>query len=385
LSGFDTVVSSRVKVEFYGHVRQYYNLKKEIDANIKEVIESGQYVLGPMLKRFETEFANYSKSRYAIGVGNGTDAIWLALMALEIGPGDEVITNANTFFATAEAIWIAGATAVLIDCDPKTKCIDPNKIEAAITPKTKAIIPVHLYGQCADMKAIKAIADRHKLKIIEDNAQAIGARGNGFKIGELSDATATSFIIQKNLGTFGDGGALITNNTDIDTRVRKLRNHGSNARNVHSSGYNSRLDDIHAGILSAKLKMIDAWNDTRRRLAARYSAGLEGANHITLPFEEPGGRHVFHLYVIETKDATRRDGFLKFLNDSGIDAKTHYSIPIHKQTCYPWGKHSREVGPLTNAEYNAASCISLPMFPELRDEEVDAVITKVLEWNQLQD
>src|SRR5436305_1545997 len=228
-----------MKVEFYGHVRQYHNIKSEIDANIKTVLESGQYVMGPMLKRFEGELAAYHGTKYAIGLGNGTDAIWLALMALGIGPGDEVITHPNTFFATAEAIWIAGATAVFVDCDPKTKCIDPAKIEAAITPKTKAIVPVHLYGQCADMPAINAIAKKHKLFVIEDNAQGIGARGANFKIGELSDASTTSFIIQKNLGTFGDSGALITNNADMDAKVRKLRNHGSNARNVHSFGFNS--------------------------------------------------------------------------------------------------------------------------------------------------
>src|SRR5688572_14190548 len=195
-----------MKVEFYGHVRQYKNIQKEIDANLQEVLLSGNYVQGPMLKRFEGELAAYHGTKYAVGLGNGTDAIWLALMALGIGKGDEVITHANTFFATAEAIWIAGATAVLIDCDPVTKCIDPKKIEAAITSKTKAIIPVHLYGQCADLPAIKRIADKHKLKVIEDNAQGIGAAGKGFKIAELSDATTTSFIIQKNLGTFGDGG-----------------------------------------------------------------------------------------------------------------------------------------------------------------------------------
>src|SRR5436190_16421974 len=206
-----------MKVEFYGHVRQYHNIKSEIDKNIQTVLESGQYVMGPMLKKFEGELAAYHGTKYAIGVGNGTDAIWLALMALGVGAGDEVITHANTFFATAEAIWIAGATAVFVDCDPVTKCIDPAKIEAAITPKTKAIIPVHLYGQCADMKAIRKIADQHKLYVIEDNAQAIGARGDGFKVGELSDATATSFIIQKNLGTFGDSGALVTNNEKIET------------------------------------------------------------------------------------------------------------------------------------------------------------------------
>jgi len=370
-----------MKVEFYGHVRQYKNIQKEIDANLQEVLLSGNYVQGPMLKRFEGEFAKYSGTKFAVGLGNGTDAIWLALMALGIGPGDEVITHPNTFFATAEAIWIAGATAVFVDCDPVTKCIDPAKIEAAITPKIKAIIPVHLYGQCADMPAIKKIADKHRLKLIEDNAQAIGAAGKGFKIGELSDATTTSFIIQKNLGTFGDSGALVTNNADIDAKVRKLRNHGSNARNVHSFGFNSRLDDLHAGILSAKLKHIDAWNDNRRKWAARYTAGLKGCKGFTLPTELPGYRHVFHLYVIETKKAENRDKLVDFLVKAGIDAKTHYSIAIHQQAGYPWGKGARIVGGVANAEQNAATCISLPMFPELTEAEVDYVIAKVKEWD----
>jgi dTDP-4-amino-4,6-dideoxygalactose transaminase len=373
-----------MKVDFYGHVRQYNNIKAEIDANLQQVIQSGQFVMGPMLKRFEGEFAAYSGAKFAIGVGNGTDAIWLALMALGVGPGDECITQANTFFATAEAIWIAGATAVLVDCDPRTKCIDPAKVEAAITPKTKALVPVHLYGQCADMKALRKIADKHKLLIVEDNAQAIGARGDGFKIGQLSDATATSFIIQKNLGTFGDGGAIITNNSEVDARVRKMRNHGSSARNVHSFGFNSRLDDIHAAILSAKLKHIDAWNDRRRAMSARYTAGLRDARHFTLPCETPGARHVFHLYVIETKEAGKRDGLLQHLNAAGIDAKTHYSIAIHQQAGFPWGKPARVAGSLANAEYNSAACISLPMFPELTDNEADYVITTLRQWDKAQ-
>ena len=371
-----------MRVEFYGHVRQYKNIQKEIDANIQQVLLSGQYVLGPMLKRFEGELAQYSGTKYAIGVGNGTDAIWLTLMALGIGPGDEVITHPNTFFATAEAIWIAGATAVFVDCDPRTKCIDPTKIEAAITPKTRAIIPVHLYGQCADMPAIKKIADKHKLRLIEDNAQAIGAHGNGFKIAELSDAATTSFIIQKNLGTFGDGGAVVTNDPEIDARVRKLRNHGSTQRNVHSFGFNSRLDDLHAGVLSAKLKHIDAWNDLRRQWAARYTAGLKGCRTIDLPVELPGYRHVYHLYVIETKKPEHRDKLLDYLIANNIDAKTHYSIAIHKQAGFPWGKGARIVGSVANAERNAACCISLPMYPELTAEEVDYVIAKVKEWDK---
>ena len=375
------MLGQMMQVGFYGHVRQYKNIQAEIDANIKRVIESGEYVQGPMLKQFEQELAAFHGTAHAIGVGNGTDAIWLALMALGIGPGDEVITHPNTFFATAEAIWIAGATAVFVDCDPKTKCIDRAKIEAAITPKTKAIIPVHLYGQCADMPAIKKIADAHKLRIIEDNAQAIDASGDGFRIGQLSDATSVSFIIQKNLGTFGDGGALVTNNPEIDAKVRKLRNHGSSKRNVHSFGFNSRLDDIHAGILSAKLKHIHKWNDDRVQWAERYTAGLRKAANIDLPYVQPGYRHVFHLYVVETKNPSHRDELVDFLVKNGIDAKTHYSIAIHQQEGYPWGKQARIVGPVPNAERNAASCVSLPMYPELTANEVDYVVGKVLEWD----
>ena len=371
-----------MQVGFYGHVRQYHNIQKEIDANIQRVLESGEYVQGPMLKQFEKELALFHGMQFAIGTGNGTDSIWLALMARGIGPGDEVITHPNTFFATAEAIWIAGATAVFVDCDPATKCIDPAKIEAAITPKTKAIIPVHLYGQSADMPAIKKIADAHKLLVFEDNAQAIAAAGDTFKIGQLSDAVSVSFIIQKNLGTFGDGGALLTNDPGVDATVRKLRNHGSPKRNVHSFGFNSRLDDLHAGVLSAKLKHIHEWSDQRIHWADRYTAGLKAAAHIDLPHRRPGYRHVFHLYVIETRNPAHRDQLVDFLVKNGIDAKTHYSIAIHKQDGYPWGKGARIVGSVTNAERNAASCISLPMFPELTAEEVDYVIAKVLEWDK---
>ncbi len=373
-----------MQVPFYGHVRQYHNIRAEIDANLQQVLESGQYVTGPMLTRFEQELAVYHGMKHAVGVGNGTDALWLAFLALGIGAGDECITTVNTFFATAEAIWIAGATAVFVDSDPRTNCIDPALIEAAITPRTKAVVPVHLYGQCADMRAIRRIADRHNLLVIEDNAQAIGARGDGFRIGELSDATCTSFIIQKNLGTFGDGGAVLTNHEQVDRAIRKLRNHGSEKRSCHSMGYNSRLDDLHAGVLSAKLRHIDEWNDLRRKWAARYTAGLAGAAHLTLPYEVPGYRHVFHLYVIETRRSQQRDPLLEFLNRNGIDAKCHYPIAIHQQEGYPWGKPARIATPLANSERNAACCISLPMFPELIEEEVDYGIAKLLEWDRAQ-
>ncbi|MGD0578210.1 MAG: DegT/DnrJ/EryC1/StrS family aminotransferase, partial [Bryobacteraceae bacterium] len=264
----------------------------------------------------------------------------------------------------------------------KTNCIDPSKIEAAITPRTKALVPVHLYGQCANMLALRRIADKHNLLVIEDNAQAIGAAGNGFKIGELSDAVCTSFIIQKNLGCFGDGGAVVTNHEKVDREVRRMRNHGSEKRSCHSYGFNSRLDDLHAAVLSAKLKHIDEWNDLRRKWSARYTAGLSGAKSFTLPYAVPGYRHVFHLYVIETLKPEHRDGLLKFLNEGGIDAKCHYPIAIHQQAGYPWGKQARIAGPIPNSERNAACCISLPMFPELTEQEVDYTIEKVLEWDR---
>jgi len=376
------MLKTKLTVPFYGHVRQYHNIQAEIDAKMTEVLESGQYVLGPMLKSFEQELAEFHGTTYAVGVGNGTDALWLTFKALGIGPGDECITTTNTFFATAEAIWVAGATAVFVDSDPRTNCIDPASIEAAITPRTKLLVPVHLYGQCADMKAIRKMADKHKLKVVEDNAQAICGRGDGFRIGELSEAATTSFIIQKNLGTFGDGGAVLTDNPEIDRVVRKLRNHGSEKRSCHSMGYNSRLDDLHAAVLSAKLKHIAEWSELRRKWAARYTKGLAGAKNLTLPYETPGYYHVYHLYVVETIQAEHRDPFLQFLNDAGIDAKCHYPIAIHRQEGYPWGHEARIVGAIPNSERNAACCVSLPMFPELTAEEVDYGIEKVLEWDR---
>jgi UDP-2-acetamido-2-deoxy-ribo-hexuluronate aminotransferase len=371
-----------VNVPFYGHTRQYHDIKGEIDANISRVLESGQYVMGPMLKQFEAELAAFTGKRFAIGVGNGTDAIMLTLLALGVKPGDEVITHANTFFATAEAVWMAGCKVVLVDCDEKTRCIDPARLAAAVTPRTRAVVPVHLYGQCAPMREIRKIADQHKLFVIEDNAQGIDARGDDFRIGELSDAVTTSFIIQKNLGTYGDGGAIYTDNADIDARVRKLRNHGSTRRDHHSFGFNSRLDDLHAGILSAKLKHIPEWSEQRRKWAARYDAGLAGLDWLVLPYERPGYRHVYHLYEVETRDAAQRDTLMAYLAGKGVDVKTHYSIAIHRQEGYPWGKDAEVRGPLANAEKNAASCISLPLFPELTAEEVDYVIDAVRSWSR---
>jgi len=366
-----------IKVPFYGHVRQYHSIKKELDDAIFKVLESNAYVAGPALKQFEADLSKYFGMKHSVGLNSGTDALWLVFMALGIKPGDEIITNANTFFATAEAIWIAGAKAVLVDCDPKTRNVDPAKIEAAITKKTVGIVPVHLYGLSADMKAISATAKKNKLWVVEDDAQSIDGHGPGWKQGELSDAVCTSFIIQKNLGTFGDGGAVVTNREDIDAFVRKMRNHGSTVRSVHSFGFNSRLDDIHAAILSVKLKYITKWTDRRREIAARYTAGLKGTSFV-LPTEPQGYRHVFHLYVIEHP---KRDQLEKDMLNAGIDVKMHYPIAIHQQQGFPWGKDAA-VGKVPEAEKNAAQCLSLPMFPELTNEEADYTIQQLVKWDK---
>jgi len=369
-----------VKVGFYGHVRQYHNLKSEIDAAIHEVLESGSYVMGPKLKQFEQDLAAYCHTKEAVGLNSGTDALWLVFMALGIGPGDEVITTSNTFFATAEAIWIAGATAVFVDCEPKTCNIDVNLIEAAITPRTKAIVPVHLYGQPAEMRAVAEIAKQHKLLVIEDNAQALGAHGPDFTLGELSDAMCTSFIIQKNLGCFGDGGAVVTNRADVAAGVRKLRNHGSVKRSIHSMGYNSRLDDLHAAVLSVKLKQLDKLNDQRRGFAKQYDEGLKGTA-LKLPHALPGYRHIYHLYIVETEG---RDSLQEYLKQRDITALTHYPVAIHQQEGFPWGKGARIVGSLKHSEASAARVLSLPMFPELTREEVQAVIDHTVAWDKAQ-
>jgi len=367
-----------MEIGFYGHVRQYHNLKKEIDGAIQEVLESGTYVLGPKVKQFEQEMAAYCHQKEAVGVNSGTDALWLAFMAMGIGPGDEVITTSNTFFATAEAIWVAGATAVFVDIDPRTCNIDPNLIEAAITPKTKAIVPVHLYGQPAKMREVAKIAKAHNLRVIEDNAQALGARGDDFALGELSDALCTSFIIQKNLGCFGDGGAVLTNDAEVAARIRKLRNHGSPKRSVHSMGYNSRLDELHGAVLSVKLRHLDEWNDLRRARAQEYDQGLAGVS-FTLPYALPGYRHIYHLYVVECEG---RDDLQAHLQAQKITALTHYPIAIHQQEGFPWGMGARIVGSLEHSERSAARVLSLPMYPELTQEEVQTVIQAIRAWDQ---
>jgi dTDP-4-amino-4,6-dideoxygalactose transaminase len=367
---------SEVKVPFYGHVRQYHNLKTEIDSAIESVLNSGVYTLGPVGKQLEQDLAAYMGTKYALGLNSGTDALWLAFLALGIGEGDEVITTSNTFWATAESIWLVGATPVFVDCHPRTRNIDVSKIEEKITSRTKMIVPVHLYGQPAEMPAIAEIAKKHNLLLVEDCAQALGAAGDGWKIGQFSDVVATSFITAKNLGTFGDSGALFTNREDVVEKVTKTRNHGSNKRSYHSIGWNSRLDEIHAAILSVKLKHIDEFNDARIAAAKLYDELLADTPGITLPYGLPGYRHVYHLYVIETPG---RDDLQAYLKEKGIIALTNYPIAIHQQEGFPFGKGDPHPV-LPETEKNAAQCLSLPIYPEITKDEIKYVADTVKEW-----
>lgn len=366
---------AEVKVPFYGHVRQYHNLKEDIDQAIHDVLESGVYTLGPQGKEFEKELTEYMGMKHAIGLNSGTDALWFAMLALGMGPGDEMITTSNTFFATAEAAWLIGVTPVFVDIDPKTRNIDVSKIEEKITPKTKMIIPVHLFGQCADMPAIAEIAKKHKLFVIEDSAQAFGAAGDGWKLGDYSDVVCTSFITAKNLGCFGDGGAIFTNRDDILEPILRMRNHGSVERSKHRPGWNSRLDEIQAAVLRVKLRHIDEFNNNRIARANDYDEFLKNSKCV-IPYRTPGYRHIFHLYVIESED---RDAMQAYLKEKGVIALTNYPIAIHEQEGFPFGLGDPNPK-LPNTEWHSARVLSLPMYPELTRDEAKYVADAVLEW-----
>jgi len=346
---------------------QYQALKAEIDAGLAATLNATQFILGPNVRAFEEEAAAYLGVKHAIGVANGTDALHLALLAAGIKEGDEVITSPFTFIATAEAIRYVGARPVFVDIDPRTFNIDPDLIEAAITPRTRAILPVHLFGQPADMAAIRAIAIRHQLKLIEDCAQSFGADIAGRMTGALGDAGAFSFFPSKNLGCFGDGGMVTTQSDEIAERVRMLRNHGSKVRYYHDIiGFNSRLDEMQAVILRAKLKHIDTYNRERRRVAHGYNAGLVGLP-VTTPHEDGIGTHVFHQYTLLTD---RREAIQQALQAEGIASAIYYPIPLHQQNVF---KADYPGLSLPVAEAVAARCLSLPIFPELPDASIERI------------
>ncbi|WP_257387320.1 DegT/DnrJ/EryC1/StrS family aminotransferase [Tahibacter caeni] len=346
----------------------YLELKPEIDAAVAGVLASGWYILGEEVEAFETEFASYCGSRHCVGLANGLDALHLALRALDIGPGDEVIVPSNTYIATWLAVSQCGATPVPVEPDPQTHNIDPARIEAAVTPRTRAVMPVHLYGQPADLDPILVVARRHGLRVIEDAAQAHGARYRGRRIGAHGDVVVWSFYPGKNLGAFGDAGAATTDDAAIAERLRVLRNYGSRVKYVNDeAGWNSRLDPLQAAALRVKLRHLDAWNARRRALAAAYDTALAD-----LPLQRPqvpdGIEPVWHLYVVQLE---RRETVQRVLAERGIGSLIHYPIPPHRQQAY--AAAGIAAGSLPLAERLADRVLSLPIGPQLAPEAVAQV------------
>ncbi|PWG63919.1 DegT/DnrJ/EryC1/StrS family aminotransferase [Spiribacter halobius] len=350
---------------------QYAELRAEIDAGLAEVLDGARFILGPNVQAFEAEVADYLGVPHAVSCASGTDALHLALAAAGIGPGDEVITSPFTFIATAEAIRYLGAEPVFVDIDPRSFNIDPAAAEAAIGPRTRALLPVHLFGQPADMPALTALAERHGLVLVEDCAQSFGASVDGAQTGSLGAAGAFSFFPSKNLGAYGDGGLVSTSDDGIAERLRALRNHGSRERyHHHMIGYNSRLDEMQAVILRSKLKRIDRYNAERRRVARRYSAALAGLPGLTPPHEDGIGHHVYHQYTLLCADGPRRDALMQALQQAEIGCAIYYPIPLHRQEVFA----DRYAGVhLPIAEDTARRCVSLPIYPELPDATVDHI------------
>jgi dTDP-4-amino-4,6-dideoxygalactose transaminase len=350
----------------------YLELKQELDDAIARVVSSGWFIGGPEVEAFEADYATYCGSSHAVGVANGLDALHLALRAMDVGPGDEVIVPSNTYIATWLAVSQCGAIPVPVEPDAQTYNIDPGLIEAAITTRTKVILPVHLYGQPADMDPILAIARKHGLKVLEDGAQAHGAKYKGRRLGAHGDAVAWSFYPGKNLGAMGDGGAVTTNDAQLADRIQVLRNYGSHVKYVNEvQGYNSRLDPLQAAILRVKLRHLDEWNDRRRVVATRYQQGLAECKLIT-PFVPNWAEPVWHLYVLQHP---QRDAMQKQLGDSGIGTLIHYPIPPHLQQAY--AELGYAPGSFPISELIHKNVLSLPMGPAMRVEEVDMVIGAV--------
>ncbi|GAB4335188.1 MAG: DegT/DnrJ/EryC1/StrS family aminotransferase [Calditrichia bacterium] len=361
-----------MQVPFVDLKAQYQKIKEEIQKELIEVCESCSFVLGPKVRAFEKAFAEYCEAPQAIAVNSGTSADQLAVQAL-IKPGDEVITTPNTFIATAAAITAAGGRVKFVDIDEKTYNMDPQKLAEAITPQTRAVVPVHLYGQPADMDPIREIAAQHGLAVIEDAAQAHGALYKGKKVGNLADAAAFSFYPGKNLGAYGEGGAVTTSREDVAKFVRMYRDHGSREKYIHEfEGHNMRMSGFQGAVLGVKLKYLEDWIAARRENAARYNALLADVEGIVTPYESPDVRHVYHLYVIRVKD---REGLQKYLAEQGIASGYHYKIPLHLQKAYAYLGYREGDFPVT--ERMMREIISLPMYPELTAEQIAYVCEHV--------
>lgn len=353
--------------------RQIASIRDEIDAAIAEVVRSGWFILGRRVEAFEHEFAEYLGVPAAVGVGNGTEAISIALRAVGVGPGDEVISVANAGVPPIAAIEAIGARPVLVDVEPEYQTLDPSQVERAITPRTRAILAVHLYGGAADLEALADLARRRGLRLIEDCAQAHGATFQGRRVGSFGDAACFSFYPTKNLGALGDAGAVVSRDPAVAERARLLRVYGWRQQYVSElKGINSRLDEIQAAVLSVKLRYLDQWNAARRRLAERYTARLRG---VQTPRVRPGAEHVYHLYVVRTP---RRDALRAFLAERGVGTGLHYALPTHLQPAYR--DLGVQAGSLPVTEQQAAEVLSLPLYPELTPAEVDRVIDLVNEF-----
>ena len=368
-----------MNVPFLNLKIQYKEIEKEVVPMITEAMSNAAFIGGPQVTGFETEFAAFCESRHCIGVNSGTDALRFALMAIGVGAGDEVITVPNTFIATTEAISQVGATPVFVDVLKGTGNMDPSLIQAKIRRKTKAIIPVHLYGQTVDMDPIMQTAKKHNIAVIEDACQAHGALYRGRKAGSMGVAGCFSFYPGKNLGAYGEAGAVVTQDQEIDKKVRMLRDHGQEQKYYHAmEGYNGRLDAIQAGVLRIKLKRLEAWNESRRRNAEYYNELLSTIKGVTLPVEADFAKAVYHLYVILVDD---RDGLQKYLTDKGISTGLHYPVPLHLQKAYSCMGYRSGAFPVS--EYLAERLLSLPMFPELTREEIKYVCDCIKEFFEL--
>jgi dTDP-4-amino-4,6-dideoxygalactose transaminase len=358
-----------IKVPFLDLSAHHAPLRAEFDRAIAEVIDSGAFAGGPFVEKFEADFSAYTNSLFAIGLGSGTEALWLALLASGIGKDDEVITVPTTFMATAEAISFCGARPVFVDISDHTYTMDPAGLEGALSSRTKAIIPVHLFGQPADMDPILEFARKHDLIVIEDAAQAHGAEYKGRKVGTLGDAGCFSFYPGKNLGAFGEGGAVVTDNIELQEKIRVLRDHGQTRKYHHTMiGWNCRMDGIQAAVLRVKLQHLDTGNSLRRAHALQYNQALAGLEEVVRPFEASFARHVYHVYAIRTQE---RDEVIAFLGDKGIQCGVHYPVPIHLQKAYEGLGYG--VGDFPNSERTALEFASLPMFPELTEEQIELV------------
>ena len=362
---------------------QYQTIKPEVDKGIQEVIDSCAFINGPAVKRFQENLETYLDVKHVIPCANGTDALQIALMALGLKPGDEIITTTFTFVATAEVIALLGLTPVLVDCDPHFFNIDVDALEKAITPKTKAIIPVHLFGQSCDMEAVMALAKKHNLFVVEDACQSIGADfiysdGKKQKTGTIGDIGCVSFFPSKNLGCYGDGGAMFTNDDALADKLRVIANHGMKVRYYHDEiGVNSRLDSIQAVVLDAKLKHLNTYNANRAKAAAYYSSAFSKCDKLTVPAFATYSTHVFHQYTLQLHESVNRDELIKHLADKGIPAMIYYPVPLHQQKAYLDPRYKD--GDFPVSEKLAKTVLSLPMHSELSDEQLEYITSAVLE------